>query len=127
MTPSAAGVFCLGLVSAATLGAASSSYLRAVPFDRKEAGARTCPASRGSAHANTEDALSACEQSDHCRHGARCFPCALPAPVECDVDGASVECGYSFMCDVTSLAVDRVARWQLHDNRIQSDAPPDLN
>ena len=107
---------------------ASLQALRAMPFDRAN-GARPCPVSRGSVHANPEDALSACEQTDHCRHGARCLPCALAQSVECDVEGASVECGHSFMCDVTSAAVDRVPRWQLHDNRIQSDAPqpPDLN
>ena len=107
---------------------ASPSALRATQFN-EATGSRECPASRGTVHANTEDALSACEQSDHCTHGTRCLPCALKLPVECDVGGASIECRHSFMCDATTAAVERVNRWQLHDNRIQSNAPqpPDLN
>ena len=114
------------LAAAASPASQAATPLLRPALDRGD-GARPCPASRGSVHANTEDALSACEQTDHCVHGARCLPCALPAPVECDVDGASVECSYSFMCDVTAAAVHRVPRWQLHDNRIQSNAPLDLN
>ena len=115
---------CVALAGVST----ATASLRTMPFDRPD-GARPCPASRGSVHANPEDALSACEQTDHCTHGARCLPCSITPAVECDVEGASVECGHSFMCDVTSAAVDRVTRWQLHDNRIQSNAPqpPDLN
>ena len=94
-------------------------------------GAPICGASRGSAHANSEDALSACKEDDHCTHGARCLPCALALPVECDLEGASHTCGHSFMCDTTVGQLDgfaRVERWHLHDNVIHSDSPhPDLN